>query len=439
MENQDRIKAGYWSIATQKHLKEFKTDCSNLDEFDKLNIAGKTGRFLGAIRGNTQIDSIKKIRKMANQVGISPSELEYIILPNLEKSSDKQVELIKNSIGEITGIAEYIFTNESVLDITGKVFEDFNPTDVQRIVIETMDETKRVPYFQDEIKNMMCEIGFKEADINLSLTLQEQFKLIEKTNKSRNPIVSNKYVWGPNYKKIAMAISSINFNKKQNLKEAIDIVQNHQGHPTEKLPNIDKDLLLLAKKTGMLVPNTIVSGRGFNKEFIFSPNMLEPLTYKDDILDDVKLLLASIRFGENYTQHSTIRDPAMFLKSLIQKGDIGPHDANLTDYLLLEKKGIVRVVTKKKKVYNYRYNAYIEKTGPCLELVREDVAKEALKFIETSNYNIKPESDVNSFEAINDTGSYITSEETLVRLGESPEYIKEAEEYFCKVLRDELL
>jgi hypothetical protein len=435
----NKIKSGYWSIATQKHLKAFTTDSSNFDEFDELNIAGKTGRFLGGIRGNKEINSMKKLQKMANIVGISPKELTCIVLPGLERSSDKQVELIKDATGEITGIAEYLFTNESVLEVTGQVFEDSNPSAIQRIAIETMDETKKIPYLQNELIEMLVRTGYKEENIGLAFALQEQFKLIQRTNKSKNTIISNEYVWGPNYKKIAMAISGVDFGKKQNLKEVIDIIQNHQGHPMEKLPEIDKDLMILAQKTGMITPNIIVSGRGFQKGFAFSPNMLEPLTYNDDILDDVKLLLASIRFGENYTQHSTINDPAKFLRSLINYGDIGPHDANSTDYLLLEKKGIVRVVTKTKERYSNYYGCYTNRTGFCLELIRKDVAQEALKFIESPNYNIKTDSEINSFEAINETGSYITAEETRVRFAESPEYIKEAEDYFSSVLRDELL
>lgn len=88
----------------------------------------------------------------------------------------------------------------------------------------------------------------------------------------------------------------------------------------------------------MINPTTIVSTRGLQKDFGFSTNLLQPENYNNDILDDVKLLLASIRFGENYTPYSTINDPEKFLTKLIDSGDIGPHDANKTDYTLLEKR-----------------------------------------------------------------------------------------------------
>lgn len=439
MSEQEKIKSGYWSIATQKHLKEFKTDSLNFDEFDKLNLAGKTGRFLGVIRGNKKIDKIKKLEKMANSVGISPMELNCIVLPRLEKSSCKQVELIKSTTGDIIGIEEYVFTNENVLEITGQVFEDLIPSDMQRIAIETMDETRKVPYLQNELTEMLTNRGYKEDNINIAFILQEQFKLIQRINKSKNPIISNEYVWGPNHEKIARAVGNIDFGGKQSLKDVIQMIQNYQGVPIENLPDIDANLIILAKKIGMINPTTIISSRGIQKDFAFCPNMLEPLTYNDDILDDVKLLLASIRFGENYTQHSTIVDSAKFLNSLIRNGDIGPHDANSTDYTLLEKKGIVRVVEKSKECFSRYYNEYRTRTGYCLELIRKDVAEEALKIITSPNYNMKTESEINSFEAVNDTGTFINSEEIRIRLGETPECLKEAEDYLSKVLRDELL
>lgn len=200
------------------------------------------------------------------------------------------------------------------------------------------------------------------------------------------------------------------------------------------LTSIDKDLLLLAQKTGMINPTTIISSRGIRKDFGFTPNILNDTGFNDDILDDVKLLLASIRFGENYTNHSTIQDPIRFLESLIRYGDIGPHSANGSDYTLLEKKGIVKVVNKTKMGYGGRI-----RSGYCLELIRKDVAEEALKIIKSPDYNINIQQAQLDFEIVNDTGSYLSSEEVRINMGKSPEPVAEAEAYFASVLRDELL
>ena len=163
MNNQEKIKLGYWSIATQKHLKVFRGDSSNIDEFDNLDIAGKSGMFLGTIRGNKEITNIKKLEKMANAVGIKPRELHKIILPELENASDKKVEIIRDKAsGSITGIAEYVFSNKEVLEISGKVLENQNPNENERIAIETMDKTKQIPYLESEITQLLTKEGFSE-------------------------------------------------------------------------------------------------------------------------------------------------------------------------------------------------------------------------------------------------------------------------------------
>lgn len=427
--------SGYWAIATQKHLKEFKTTSPNIDELDNLNSAGKAGRLLGAIRGNGTIENIKKIEKMATAIGITKSELHKIILPELERASDQKIELIKEINGSITGVAEAVFNNNEVLCIAGQLFENQNPGAIEYSAIATMDETKRIPFLERELIERLVNQGFSERDVQLSLSFQEQFKLIHKLGKAKfkDPIISNEYVWGPNHQKIAMAISQIDLGKKQNLGQIIDIIQNKQGCPFESLPYIDDDLLLLAKKTGMINPTKIISSRGVVKDFAFCPNMLEPLSNNDDILDDVKLLLASIRFGENYASHSRIQDPVKFLSTLINYGDIGPHDANATDYTLLEKSGIVRVVTKTKEGYRG------SRTGYCLELIRKDVAVEALKILQNPGDNLVAGGIVDSFEAINDTGSFVNAETSRLTLAKSPELVKEAEDHLSRVLRDELL
>lgn len=430
---------GYWVIATQKHLKEFTSDSSNLDEFDNIDISGKMGRFIGAIRGNTYIDNIPKIEKIANTVGIKPKELYRIILPTIEQVANSQIKIKKDVSGEVIGIEEYVFTNDEVITLAGNAFEKLGPKNVERITVETLDNTKRVPFLESELYGMFSRIGFKEQDISFALSLQQQFKLIQRLDKmnANDPIFSNEYIWGKNHDKIAYAISQVSFDDKQNLKQIIDQIQFCQGTPTEELKNQNSQVIMLAKKVGMINPINIISSRGIEKEFAFSSDILKPLTADDDLMDDVKILLASIRFGERYTKHSTITQPLQFLHMLIEADSVGPHSANLTDYILLEKKGIVKVVEDTKT----RIGAYgpYTRTGPCLKLIKKDVAQKAIELIQNSNYSIGSQSEAMVSDTIDDKGYYRNPEEIRVRLGNTPEYIKEAEERLNMILRDETI
>lgn len=435
--SEELIREGYWSIATQKHLINYTADSSNIDELDSLNVAGKAGRFLGAIRKNKRVENMRKLEKMANNVGISRSDLHRIILPEIEKASDGKVELIKNTVGEVTGIQEYLFDNSTVLDISGQVFEQQRPTEIERIAVFTMDETRKIPYLESELSDYLAKSGFTEEGINVSLALQEQFNLIQRLRPTKqvDPIISNEYVWGSNHAKIATAITSLDLGQKQTLRDVIEIIQNKQGVPVENLPPIDTNILSLAQKTGMILPTKIISLRGLEKSFAFSANLQGDIGYQDDILDDVKLLLASIRFGQNYTLYSKITDPRRFLTALINRDYVGPHSANETDYTLLEKRGIVKVETKSS------YNSFTGnvRTGACLKLLRKDVAEHALSLLSEPQYSMGGGNNYGSAEAILSASTFVSPEESRIKLGVLPKPVQEAEEYLSRVLRDELL
>lgn len=431
---------GYWSIAAQKHLKEFVTYGENLDELDSMSTAGKTGLFLGSIRGNGQINDIKKIEKMANQVGIRKNELHRIILPQLEESSNKQVELIKDGTGDIVGLEENVFDSMNTLNIAGKVFDDLHPSNIEKIAIESMEETKKVPYRQDELTQIMTERGYTEQDISLMVNITAQYKLLRKLMSNRkNPIISNEYIWGSNNDKIARAIGELQKIQKDNLGEIIELIRSSQGIPLDKLSVEDRAIFDLAKKIGMISPINIVTGRELSKEFEFTQSTIEPITEHDDIFDDVKLLLASIRFGENYTNYSTIESAERFIRFWLDNTYVGPHDANRTDYIMLEKKGIVQVTYDTKNRWSRYYNAIVPKTGYFLKLMKRDVAEAALQYLQGMSSNSIDIDDETDFTGVISTNNYRSAEAERIRMGDIPEQSKEADEYIQKILRDEFL
>ena len=75
----------------------------------------------------------------------------------------------------------------------------------------------------------------------------------------------------------------------------------------------------------------ISSNRGMKKSFEFSSDISNDNNCAD-IMDDVKLLIASVRFGQKYTEYSTINNPITFIEALINHDSVGPHSANLKCY-----------------------------------------------------------------------------------------------------------
>ncbi|MGD2434060.1 hypothetical protein ACP8H3_08865 [Bacillus velezensis] len=321
-----------------------------------------------------------------------------------------------------------MFQNKDVFSITSDFFEYLNPSNIERIAIESLDETKRIPLLENELFTHLEKQGFSEEDISISCFIQEQFKLVQKLSNGEEAIFSNEYVWGHNHDKIAYTISKLNMADKEEVKGLISIIQSKQGLPAEFLQINNSDLIQIVKNVGMLNPTTISTKRGIQKEFIFSSDLDTTNFYDNDILDDVKLLLAAIRFGQNYTEYSKIKDPIEFLDALINRDRVGPHSANATDYILLERRGIVKVEP-----------SHIHKDRYFLKLLKKDVGTAAKALITDKDYGLIQQSSNIDINSVMDGQDFFSPEELRVNHGVKPQPIMEAEDYMARVLRDELL
>ena len=422
----DKINKGYWAVATQKHLSKFQTSSQNYEEFDALNISGKAGRLLGLIRGNTRITNMKKLEKLAGTMGIGKRELRNTILPELEKVTEKKIELQRNSLKEIIGIEEYFLDSEEVLSAAGDYFEYMAPEETERITVESMSNTKKIPVSNTEIYALLGK-DYSEEAIGQALKYQEQFKLLKRSFIHGEDIYSNEYIWAGKQDKILYSLPQLDITSKEELATFIEILQNTQGTSQSQI-NIDTQLILLAKKTGIIDPVTIKTKRHFDQEFLFTSNFLGGETLVNDILDDVKLLISAIRFGTKYTSFSRLSDPVRFLESLIGGNKVGPHSANGTDYILLESRGIVRITPSLSHPDRYY-----------MELLKKDIGLMALKILKSSNYEMESSISNCSFDSSTAYPIFESPEDTRMKLAESSAVIAEAEDYFIEVLRDERL
>ena len=98
--------------------------------------------------------------------------------------------------------------------------------------------------------DVMLKNGYKESDIELAISLQRQFQLIQLLNKlnPNDPIISNEYVWGNNHEKIAYGLSHVSIDDKKSIKEVIDDIQEYQGLPTCDIKCKRDDIINLTKK-----------------------------------------------------------------------------------------------------------------------------------------------------------------------------------------------
>lgn len=192
------------------------------------------------------------------------------------------------------------------------------------------------------------------------------------------PIVSNPYAFrtlGDDAESILSAVSQVDIDR------ALTILEHVKSKPGVPLPHsADKQTLRILIHAGLIDYSAIrVGGSAVSKEFPTIPHLwgvFETATsgtqLDKDLVDDAKLFLNSIRYGQFYSPptRGQIRDPVVLVDRLVHRGEVGPASAIGSDYPLPLSRGIVSIVES--RLYPGRYH---------MQLRKEDVARSVLEIL----------------------------------------------------------
>ncbi len=422
----NKERAATWIVDTQKHLQEFTGDY--LSFYDATILAGQCARIMARIRGMEVIDSFRTFSAMATPVGVLPTQLRMTILPTLEKNGT--ITIKKDGAGNIQKIEEHIPPENEILKITHDIWEKSNANEVERASILNLDQCSIIPRTEEELLKSLHEDGHKARDSEMALELQTEFKILKKSSSpGSRPLFYSPYIWGENAAKIIGFISHLDKPSKDLVENLLNMISLNQAVPLENITSIPSELFSASRKTGLVDVCHISTKTGVEKCFAFTPRMWGTLKSDlliPDIYDDVKLFLSSISFGKNYSNISRIWSPVELVDALIRRGEVGPATAIGSDYVLLEKQGIVKV--KEDTYHPGRYNMY---------LVKEDVARTALEVLKHkrvldlgAKVQLQP-------EGLFQTGEFVNPEQDKIRQGKLTSSSAKAEEHLIKVLRGE--
>jgi len=422
-------RAAAWIVDTQKHLQEFTGPY--LSYYDATIIAGQCARMMARIRSMEVIGNIPKLWAMAASAGILPSQLKMIILPNLEKSG--VINILKNGSGGIRKIEEHVPSEENILGIAYDIWESSEAKEVEKISIHSLDLCSTIPKAKDELVHELQDQGYNDKEIALAMELQKGFSILAESDLAlpSEPMIYSPYVWGENAPKILKYISHLDEGSRATVKAVLEETSHNQALPLDKLNSFPQDLLTAARKIGLLDVCQVSTRAGVEKGFAFTPRMWGSLGSDKlipDIYDDVKLFLSSISFGQFYSGISRIKYPVELVEALIQKGKVGPATAIGTDFILMEKHGLVEV--KEDPDLGGRYNMY---------LVKEDVAKTSLEILKHKRLLGLGEQVRIDAKGLCQTGEFVNPEQDKIRLGKLSAASVKAQERLIKVLRREEL
>ena len=402
--NQNRD-TGAWIVAVYKVLSQYSTDEPALDPLEAVIKAGRAAELFSAVRACGLIDAerFEIHRKLAK---IRPSDAREIIGIAAEQGY-VDVTWSAETPRTVTALEFQTNSNDSVLEAVGAMFERLNPTPISLAVIQILQCTLPMPKSQDAVRNEMA--GLHEKTVKDALELAAALGLVSITDATQagSRLVFNPYVFGGNTVDAFKTLEALNPTERQ---QAQDIVQHVYTSPGVPLPKgSDPKIVKVLIQVGVLDYSKITttnSSKGVY--FPTAPNAWGVLAktsgtgpeLSQDLVDDAKLFVNSLRYGEYYStsNRGKIISPFWIVNALLRDGAIGtqrPATAIGEDYPLAWSRGIINVVES--RIYPGRYS---------MELLKRDVAS-AVRDVITTN-KILPTPDVPSPEDIERAGRFVS-------------------------------
>jgi len=362
--------AGAWLVAVYKVLSQFSTDEPALDSLEAIIKAGRAAELFSAVRsvGRVSADRFEIHRKLAR---IRPKEAREIIEIS-EEQGYVEVAWADATPRTVETLTFRVDSNDSVLEATGALFERLDATPTSLAVLQILQTTLPMPKTQEAVQNELASLP--EGTVKEALQLATALRLVSVTHDTQggSRLIFNPYIFEGNAVDTMRTLDALSPTERQHAQDIVDHVYNSPGVP---LPDgIDRSILKVLVDIGVVDLSKITTVKSATgKYFPTAPNIWGVLTktggpdLSRDLIDDAKLFLNSLRYGEYYSAsyRGKIRNASWIVDALLREGAIAtqrPATAIGEDYPLPWSRGIINVVES--RVYPGRYS---------MELLKHDV------------------------------------------------------------------
>ena len=332
---------GRWIFAIGKHIAKFTTNAA-VARLYATQQAARHGDLLLRIRKADRVTA-DKLFALALDCGIARQVLALGALV------DAGLVVPHPDSNRVEYIDERIFTEDALFRAVAELFNHWGPEPVECALIDLTEMLSGLPLNDEEVFSHMAEKGHDEDITRDAMDIASGFHLLDRKRVGDfgMELNYNDYLWGHKIERIGPILASLGTQQTTALLALMEEIHQAQGAPLDRLTAAPAQIVKLAAQTGIIDTVTIQTASGRDKTFSFSPHFYgvqagpaNPLLI--DTADQVKLVVASIEYGQRYSEDFRLRDPQAFLNKLIETGSAGNATPIRRDYILLEKQGIVR-------------------------------------------------------------------------------------------------
>ena len=336
----------------------------------ELEFVGRIYDLAFRLRGSTT-SAPARVQAIAIDVGLANRDLRQA-LTALESLSWVTVERDNagapvSVIESLPPAPELIAASSNLLDIT---FAD-KP---QRAALAMLRATTLQPLLRTDALDQGIEAsGCDDAAAESALGNLIAVGLIRVSSAdAERDVLYNPNVWTQGDSIATAALNAADARATQAIQDLLEELAESPGLPEAKVTSTESRWVEFAVRQGLVQRSVIQTTEGGERGFLFTLH-LRGIHFggtAGDAWDTSCQLVGSMIYASTYAKNQ-LHSPDAFLRALIRNGVAGDATSIGTDYPMLEKSGIVRVVPSSGTRFR-------------LELLQSDVAESALKLIQSS-------------------------------------------------------
>jgi hypothetical protein len=367
----DKKTTGAWLVYQTAKLQRVEKQSS----FENTFLAGKTAILLSAISSDSESRiTTARLEALSKAAGVNTKTELPIILETLK---DRDLVDVGSSAIEVLGV-----TTAATLTHAADIFEDLTPTNVERAAIDLSERASDRPEDKSRLLQVISDdFRLSAADSSALFTECEQigFVDVERIDDTRTLYFNGNLFRREDTDKITKVLDSLTAADQTKVNEMSAILRGRACITVADAERIlGKTLFTRLSSVGIYDIN-IVSNTQEEVAYVTRPSAFSK--YGDSLVEDAfdlaKMFVSSLTYGMTRSEYSRgqIRMIEALMNTMIAGGSIGPVQAIVEDYKILEMKNVVQVYQGEKN----------GRRGSMMRLLKREVGVLALEVIKSAD------------------------------------------------------
>lgn len=407
-------------LGLSRHLPTFQMD-ANRAAFENLELGGQTLDLAFRLRRSVS-NTPARVEAIGLDAGISPRLLKTV-LHTLEQLGWLAVN--RDNEGRPTNVDESVPEPRVVVQAAPRLLRILLVTPVELAALGLLRLTTLLPV---ETRTALHEVTQLDGVNGSSEVAEKALRHLAATLLVRRvmaddgrEVVYNPNVWTQGDSIAQAALRAADARATREVSALLEEVADKPGIPAAHVTACEERWVRFAISQGLVEQATIQTALGEEQHFLFTPHVArDPFGgTAGDASGQVRQLVGSMVYATTFAKYK-LHSPDVFLRALRNRGVAGNTENIGTDYTMLEKAGIVRVVPGRS---SGRFS---------MELLQDEIAEEALTILTRSGGNGGTAEDAT---VLRGQQSFVHAEKNRARLALSSETDKIEEARLLAALR----